>query len=240
MSTQETPVIDKPAVSSEAPKEKDVALFTEDKPTPTPAPATEETKPTPETEGEKPTVESPAPGTETPKETGTDPAPEGDKTPEPEKEVQYDLKLAEGSKLGQKDIDSVTAFAKENNLSNEAAQKLLDSKASQYAEFQQGQQEFLRTQQTRWLEETKADKEIGGDKFDQSIALAKLPIAKYASPGLRKMLDDSGLGNHPEVIKMFARIGKTMQPDTVVDAPKNQAASIEKPAYEYLYGEDKK
>lgn len=238
MSTQDTPVIDKPAVSSV--KENDVALFTEDKPASTPVP--EETKPAPETEGEKPAVESPEDGTKTPEEDGTAATPEGDKTPEPAKKEDGDLTLTltDGSGLTQKDVDIVTAFAKENGLSKESAQKLLDSRAAHYAEFKNGQTEFLKTQQTKWLDDSKADKEIGGANWDQSVALAKMPIAKFASPGLKKMLDDSGLGNHPEVIKMFARIGKTMQPDTEIDAPKSPAAAIEKPAYEYLYGDEKK
>lgn len=230
MSTQDTPVIDTKAVSSEAPKEKDVALFTDDK-AQTP-PATEEAIKETKAEGEKPAVEAPETGTETTQEVGGDPATE---VPAVEEEVKYELKLGEKSELSKKDIEEVEAFAKENKLSKESAQKLLDSREANYAQFKSAQTEMLKERQVKWLEEVKTDKEIGGVNFDKSIALAKMPIAKYASPSFKKMLDDSGLGNHPEVIKLFARIGKSMQDDTIVDAPKSAASKAEKPVYEYLY-----
>jgi len=236
MSGQETTATENKDASSVV-KENDVALFTDDK-AQTPAPATEETKPAPETEGDKPSEKSAEAGGETPEETGADPDKSDDKPNEEEAESEFVLNVGEGA--SQADADEITAFAKENKLSKEAAQKLLDSRVALNKKFKDDQTKFLQTQQTKWLNDSKADKEIGGDKFDASVALAKRATAKFASPGLKKMLDDSGLGNHPEVIKMFARVGKSMQDDEHIDPPKNAGAKAPKENYEYLYGDDKK
>lgn len=61
-----------------------------------------------------------------------------------------------------------------------------------------------------WKADAKADKEIGGDAFDQNVAIASKALKAYGSEELHKILDDSGLGNHPEVIKAFWKMGKEM------------------------------
>jgi hypothetical protein len=58
-----------------------------------------------------------------------------------------------------------------------------------------------------WIDETKADKEIGGDKLDATLATAKRALDAYGSPQFIEMLNQSGLGNHPEVVRFCAKVG---------------------------------
>lgn len=66
-----------------------------------------------------------------------------------------------------------------------------------------------------WHDQTVADKEIGGDKLQENLAVAKLAL-NDVTPDFKKLLDDTGLGNHPEMIKLMYRLGKTLKTDTIV------------------------
>ena len=72
------------------------------------------------------------------------------------------------------------------------------------------------TTRADWLTEAKADKDIGGAKWDESMvyaakALDRLGYAK-GTP-FRQLLDTSGLGNHPEMIRAFRKIGELVGED---------------------------
>jgi hypothetical protein len=117
--------------------------------------------------------------------------------------------IPEGMKLEQKGLDAFTGWVKENKIDGKAAQKLFDQ---QVEAQKQAEQQRLATV-TGWAEETKADKEIGGVNFDQTMAAAKRIIDRVASPGLRELLQQSGLGNHKEVIRFMAKIGSLISED---------------------------
>ena len=67
-----------------------------------------------------------------------------------------------------------------------------------------------------WAEQVKADKELGGADFDKKLAVAVSAYKNFSTPELQKMLEATRLGNHPEVIRMFYRIGTAMSQDTGV------------------------
>lgn len=124
---------------------------------------------------------------------------------------KYEFTSPEGKTL---DPDTLTAFsevAKELNLPQDAAQKVLDKMAPAIAQRQAAQIEQIRTD---WAEASKADKEFGGDKLDQSLATARKALDTFGSPELRALLNDAGLGNHPEVIRFMFRAGKAISEDT--------------------------
>lgn len=61
-----------------------------------------------------------------------------------------------------------------------------------------------------WANEAKADEEIGGDAFDENVAVAKKALETYGSPELKDILDQSGLGSHKAVIAAFYKVGKEL------------------------------
>lgn len=103
------------------------------------------------------------------------------------------------------DFGAFNNVAKELDLSQEAAQKLVNFQA----------QAILR-ERTAWAEASKADPEFGGDKLQENMAVAKKAIETFGTPGLTEMLNKTGLGNHPEVVRAFYRAGKAISDDTVV------------------------
>ena len=62
----------------------------------------------------------------------------------------------------------------------------------------------------------KVDKEIGGEKFTENLALARKALESFGTPELQDVLNMTGLGNHPEVIRAFYKAGKAISEDRFI------------------------
>lgn len=125
---------------------------------------------------------------------------------------KYEFKQQEGAEIAPVVLESFESVAKELNLSQDSAQKILDTVAPIMA---QQQAEAFKAQNEQWIEATKADKEFGGAKLDQNLAIAKKALDAFGTPELRSLLDRSGLGNNPEVIRAFYRAGMAISEDRI-------------------------
>lgn len=110
-------------------------------------------------------------------------------------------------------VEKFSEVAKELNLSQEAAQKVLDKMAPVIQARQAEQIEAVRKE---WGETSAADKEFGGEKLAANLDVAKKALDSFGTPELRALLHESGLGNHPEVIRFMFRAGKAISEDTYV------------------------
>ncbi|WP_369952273.1 protease [Ralstonia syzygii] len=127
---------------------------------------------------------------------------------------KYEFKAAEGQpEFDPQVIDQFSEVARELNLPQDAAQKVLDKMAPALAARQA---EVLETARNQWADEAKADKEFGGDKLNENLAIAKKALDQFGTPELRTLLNESGLGNHPEVLRVFYRAGKAISEDQIV------------------------
>lgn len=151
---------------------------------------------------------------------------------------KYDLKIPKDSILDEGHIEKVTAFAKANKLTNDEAQGILDKDNAFKASVIEGQQEELAKSQAAWIEEAKKDTEIGGDKFAENAALAQRVVDKFGTPAFKKALIDSGLGDHPEVIRIFQRMGKQMKDDEFIMS--GSAPTGKKSMEDVFYGDSNK
>lgn len=106
-------------------------------------------------------------------------------------------------------LEKFKATAKELNLSQEAAQKLVTLQAQEQAAQAQA---VL----TDWSTKAKADPEFGGDKFEENVGVAKKALERFGSPEFNEWLRTTGLGNHPELIRTFFRAGKAISEDGFV------------------------
>lgn len=157
---------------------------------------------------------------------------EKEKKPEgaPEK---YEFKAGEGVELDQEALKDFEPLARELNLNNEQAQKLVDMYGTKLLPMVQKQQAEAWQKQTEgWAESVKADKEIGGDKLTSSISTAQRALETFGTPELKEYLNTTGLGNHPELIKVFVKVGKAMSEDGMVTGKE----SGQRTAAEVLYG----
>lgn len=201
------------------------------------APAPQETpkapadpNPTPEV---KPT-ETPAPE---PKKEPAAPAPAGDgKLPAPDK---YDLKLPEGSLLDTSHLETIASYAKERGLSQEDAQKQVERDNALVTAHEKKQQENLKKVAEKWLADSKADKEIGGEKLTENVQLAQRVLKKFGDPELNKLLDSSGLGNNPQLLKLLSKVGRAMHDDQLVVSERKGGGGKDVPLEDRIYGKPK-
>jgi hypothetical protein len=127
---------------------------------------------------------------------------------------KYEFKAPEGAApFDDQVINQFSEVARELNLPQDAAQKVLDKMGPA---IQARQAEQIQTARNSWAESAKQDKEFGGEKLAENLATAKKALDAFGSPELRALLDASGLGNHPEMIRVLYRAGKAISEDRFV------------------------
>ena len=134
----------------------------------------------------------------------------------------YEFKAAEGQTFDPEFLKGYSEVARELNLTQEAAQTMIDKVGPVLAQQQQAQIARVRSE---WAEASKVDAEFGGAKFDENLAVAKQSIDKFATPEFKQMLDDTGLGNHPEWIRYCYRVSKAFSPDNFEGGHKEGGAA---------------
>lgn len=147
------------------------------------------------------------------------------KATEPVVPDSYDLKMPEGVQLDSAAAEEFTAIAKELKLDQAAAQKLADIGAKMATRQAEAHAQLVET----WTEQVKTDKEIGGDKLDQNLGIARKAIDTFGTPELKALLNSTGLGNHPEVVKLAFKVGKAISEDRFVQgSPKGADTDMAK------------
>nr|ELR5186761.1 peptidase [Providencia rettgeri] len=156
-----------------------------------------------------------------------------DKKPVSAAPEKYEFTAGEGQELDKEAVAAFEPIARELGLSNEQAQKIVDVYGSTIMPQIAKQQEAAwQKQVTEWAETVKADKELGSV---ESIGNAQKAMDQFGTPELKQYLNDSGLGNHPELFRIFSRIGKAMSEDGFVSGSSENARS----AADVLFGDSK-
>jgi hypothetical protein len=144
------------------------------------------------------------PGPETEPAEGEEPKEGEDGPPE-----AYDFKAPEGVALDPVAVEAFAPVAKELGLTQTQAQRVVDL----YAGLQAQQAEAQAEQVKAWAKQVTTDKEIGGAKWAEHRAVIARARDAFASPELVQLMEQTGLGSHPEVIKLFVRVGKAISDD---------------------------
>ena len=136
-------------------------------------------------------------------------------TPEgaPEK-YEFNSKVADAPQ--ELDPEVLTAFgdvAKELDLPQEAAQKVLDKVAPV---IQAKQAKVLEQVRTDWANESQSDEEFGGEGLTENLDVAKQALDAFGTDSLKSLLQETGFGNHPEIIRFMYRAGKAISEDSYV------------------------
>lgn len=126
---------------------------------------------------------------------------------------KYEFKIPEGLAFEGEALESFSEFAKDLDMPQEAAQKMLDKLVPTLAKRQT---DAIAKVQNEWTETSKSDKEFGGEKLTENLAVAKKALDAFGTPELRKLLNETGLGNNPEIIRAFYRAGKSISEDKFV------------------------
>lgn len=139
---------------------------------------------------------------------------------------KYEFRAQEGHEFDPTVIGKFSEAAKAANLTQDQAQAFLDTMAPALAERQVEQLNALKS---GWADAAKADKEFGGEKLGENLGVAKKALDEFGSPELKTLLNESGLGNHPEVIRFFYKTGKAISEDSYVGGKKT-GSEVKDPA----------
>jgi hypothetical protein len=128
----------------------------------------------------------------------------------------FELEFSQESRLSEADKKRIASYTKEQGLSKDAAQKLIETQESAKAEYFSDLQTEHKQMVSKWADQVKTDKEIGGDNYAKNVELARRVIGRFATKELLESLDSTGFGNNPEVVRVFARIGRHMASDELI------------------------
>ncbi|MBY3038927.1 hypothetical protein [Rhizobium laguerreae] len=141
---------------------------------------------------------------------GKPPADPLDTVPE---DGKYALTMPEGVEVDQELVDALGADFKGMGLTTRQAQTLADKFIEIQTARGKASAEGWANRVQGWADDAKKDKEIGGDKWTDTVSSAHRTLSKLGTPGLREYLNASGGGNHPELIRIFAKVGSLIQED---------------------------
>lgn len=125
---------------------------------------------------------------------------------------KYEFAMPDGMQIDARAMADFEPLARELNLSQEQAQKLVDVYARQVL----ARHEAKNAELEEWVKRMKTDSEIGGAAIDSSLRRAQSVIRIFGTPELDKALKSTGFVNHPEMVRLMARIGKAMAEDAFI------------------------
>lgn len=149
-------------------------------------------------------------------------------------ETYEDFKFAENVKPNEGALEKFKEMAKNANLPQEKAQELVDLQLEVMQDFVDGQSAAWEDLRNSWVNVTKTDKEFGGANFKENLAIAKAPLTEWATPEFTSMLNETGIGDHPEMVRFMYRLGKAMKEDKMHVGGNPKASG--KSHAEILYG----
>lgn len=141
--------------------------------------------------------------------------------------ADYKFEAPEGVTLDEGDLAKFTEIAKELKLPQDQASKLVGLAIAR----EQARAEAFAKQVETWAAEVKADKELGSD---EALAIARKAI-DLGPPELKELLNSTGMGNHPLVVKWCHAVGKALSEDKLV-AGRDGGNAQPKTLEERLYG----
>lgn len=152
-------------------------------------------------------------------------------------------KLPDGVQVDEALLGEFNTVAKELGLTQAQAQKLVDLQAKTAAAGETGREEFLaqalKTQSDTWVNEIKNDPELGGAKFDATVSTAVKAISTFFGDDFRQLLNDSGIGNNPALIRGMYKIGLAISEDKLVIPGSDASATEEVSAAKAMFGDVK-
>ena len=142
----------------------------------------------------------------------------GGKADEPNKDdaPKYEaFNIPDGQGVDEEKLSKFTEAATAAKLSQEDAQSFVDLYVDAVKEAGEEHVKAWADVQAKWVNDAKEDKEIGGDKFQETIVTAKTALKVLGNEQLIEALNVTGMGNHPEFIRFFAKVGRAIGEDGV-------------------------
>ena len=133
--------------------------------------------------------------------------------------------MPEIDEVSQSRLDDFGEAARGMKLSQDQYQSLVEYDTKRAAAATEGAVVDYQNRVNGWADATKADTELGGEDLQRNLSVAKLGMDTYGTPELAQLLaapspenpDGLGLGNHPEIIRLFNRVGGTLKESDLIE-----------------------
>jgi hypothetical protein len=132
----------------------------------------------------------------------------------------------------------VTQFQKdaiEAGLSKDEAKNLLDTQHRAVQDFDSRTKASVEKAKEEWRNMSRADTEIGGDNFNKTAEISKRVVEKFGNDAFKKLLNESGFGNYPEVLRFLSKVGSAFSEDQL-KAGNPSSGGTTKSREEILFG----
>lgn len=132
-----------------------------------------------------------------------------DKVPE----SYSDFNFPEGMEIDSDDMEAFKQVAGDLELSQENAQKFTDYQVGIEQERKEQQKSDWVDTVDGWDKASQEDSEFGGEMFMENMSIASNAFKQFGNSALKDALVASGMGNHPEFIRLMIGVGKGMSED---------------------------
>lgn len=171
---------------------------------------------------------------------------------------KYELTAPEGYDIDETVLAEATPIFHELGLGQEQAQKLVPLGQKLVERILQGQADEFAQTRAQWATEVKDDPEIGKANLKETQRLAAKALDRFIGPRevvdadgkpiigqdgkpviepFRQLLIDTGLENHPVMVKAFRKIGMALAEDGTI-ARSGQGPATPKSREQILYPDD--
>jgi|TARA_R110002110_G_scaffold264599_3_gene480365 hypothetical protein len=172
---------------------------------------------------------------------------ESQDAPKEQSSTGFDLVVPEGYSMDDSATKEFSEFAQELGVDKEKAQKMLDRHVTSLNDSMGRSDKAMKEVHDSWATESMNDKEFGGTNLAENIVGARKVMNSFSSPAsdadgkpvvhqegamkgqqmtkVEVLLNQTGMGNHPEMIRVFHRISKAVSEDSFVPGdmkPKEQ------------------
>lgn len=164
--------------------------------------------------------------------------------------------IPEGFTMDEAQTSEVSAVAKEFGLDQAQAQKMVDKHFDIISKNNDSVSVAQETRMKEWAGQAMADKEFGGANLPDNMAGARKAMNSFSQPAVdadgkailhsegslkgqqmsevEVLMNESGWGNHPAMIRVFHRINQAMSEDSFVQGdmkPREQKKSAAETMY---------
>ena len=138
---------------------------------------------------------------------------------------------SENSLISSAALETFKQCAAEVNLPLQTLQKWIEQEEIRLQQEVEHQAQIQKEQRDAWVQQTQ---DLLGEKWQEEISRAVRAADVFGGPELRQLLEETGLGNHPAIVRTFAAVGKRIAEDVLTTgAP---SASSDKTFTQALYG----
>lgn len=153
---------------------------------------------------------------------------------------QYTFEPPEGVEVDQAALDQFNELARDLGLSQDAYQKIIEHDLQRSQDAETAAVDEWNSRVESWKQSAKADKEIGGEDFAESVKMAQTSLKQFADDDFRALLKSPSednpnglaLSNHPAMLRFLTRIGKVLADPSLIEGGET-APSME--AHDRMY-----